>query len=449
MERVDAVIVGSGQGGVPLAVDLARDGKSVVLFERGRLGGTCINYGCTPSKAFLAACHTGARARLAGPLGVRADISIDFPAVMKRVRSIRDSFGSQIRRRLDDARVRVVEAEASFVGERTVAGGGVVVAAELVVIDTGTTASAPPMKGLAGAGYMTNETFFDQERLPASMAVLGGGYIGLELGQGMARAGCEVHVIDPNARVLGREEDDASAALETALAQDGVRMHLGRTAREVSRDGSGFTVLLDDGSTVKAAALLVAAGRVPNTAALHAQAGGVRLDGRGYVIVDETLRTTAEGTYAIGDVAGQPAFTHVSWEDYRRLKAILAGQRRTRNDRVLAYSTFTEPQVARVGVTLDEARKAGLNAKAVTIPIDKIARAVEWGQSNGFYRLVIDADSDKIIGATMVGYETAELVHVVLAHMEAGSTWQVLDRSVHVHPTYAEGLPTLARMFEA
>jgi len=163
-------------------------------------------------------------------------------------------------------------------------------------------------------------------------------------------------------------------------------------------------------------------------------------------VTDRQLRTTAAGVYAIGDVAGQPAFTHVSWEDYRRLKDITAGGARTRDDRVLAYTTFTEPQVARVGLTLDQALAKGFDARCVTYEASWIARAIEWGQTSGFYRLVVDKKTDKILGATMVGYETGELIHVILAHMEAGSTWHVLDRSVHIHPTYAEALPSLARM---
>jgi len=233
--------------------------------------------------------------------------------------------------------------------------------------------------------------------------------------------------------------------LTGGLEADGMRLHLGRKAVEIQYRWA-YDVRLDDGTTVRADAMLVATGRRPNTAALACAASGIDLDDRGYVKVDDRLATSCPGVYAIGDVAGQPAFTHVSWEDYRRLKAILAGESRTRNDRTLAYSTFTEPQVARVGMTLDEARKKGLNARAVTMPITRIARAIEWGQEYGFYRLVVDDASAKILGATMVGYETAELVHVILAHIEAGSTWHVLDRSVHIHPTYAEGLPNLARM---
>jgi dihydrolipoamide dehydrogenase len=445
-QAVDAIVIGSGQGGVPFAAGLAEEGKRVVLFERGRLGGSCVNYGCTPSKAFLAAAHSAGRARRAEKLCVRMQVSVDFAAVMDRTRSIRDEFMRFTARRLERAGVQVVHAQATFVGERTVAGGEQTVSAPLIVIDTGTTAAIPPIDGLAATPYLTNESFFEQTTLPRRMLVLGGGYIGLELGQGMARAGSEVHIIDHNTRVLAHEEAEASAALETSLTEDGVRLHLGCSATKVGHDGGHFALTLDDGALLEGDALLVALGRRPNSDALNAPAGGVELDARGMIKTDRQLRTTAAGIYAIGDVAGQPAFTHVSWEDHRRLRDIIAGGSRTRDDRVLAYTTFTEPQIARVGMTLADAQRQGLSARAVTLPLDSVARAIEWGETNGFYRLVVDQSSDRILGATLVGYEAGELVHVILAHMEAGSTWHILDRSVHIHPTYAEGLPTLARL---
>ncbi|HEY7992588.1 MAG TPA: FAD-dependent oxidoreductase [Candidatus Eremiobacteraceae bacterium] len=445
MERVDVIVIGSGQGGVPFAVDRAKRGERVVLFDRGRLGGSCVNYGCTPSKAFLAAAHTAARARHGEALGVRGDVSVDFGATMDRVRAIRDEFMNGVEKRVASAGIRVVRAEASFSGERIVTAGGERFEAPLILIDTGTSPLVPLVPGLAGTPYMTNLDFFDQRALPKRLLVMGGGYIGLELGQGMARCGTEVHVVDSNARVLAREEPDASEALAQGLLADGMSLHLGRQAVAIRYDGA-FEMELDDGSTLQADALLVAVGRRPNTEALASQKSGIALDKRSNIGIDARFATSCSGVYAIGDVAGQPAFTHVSWEDHRRLEDILAGGIRTRDDRVLAYSTYTEPQVARVGMTADEARKTGRDVRAVTLPIGDVARAVEWGQSVGFFRLVVDKQSEKILGATMVGYETAELIHVILAHMEAGSTWRVLERSVHVHPTYAEGLPSLARL---
>lgn len=446
MERVDVIVIGSGQGGVPFAVDRADGGDHVVLFERGQLGGSCVNYGCTPSKAFLAGAHTAGRARHGRDLGVRGDVGVDFPALMERVRSVRDEWKDGVEKKVAKAKIEVVRAEASFAAERTVTGGGKTFEAPLVLIDTGTSALVPNVPGLAGTPFMTNFNFFDQRVLPQRLVVLGGGYIGLELGQGMARCGSEVHVVDSNPRVLDHEEEDASAALTRGLEADGITLHLSRKAVEVSHAAGEFSVRLDDGTELRSDSLLVATGRRPNTQALDAKRSNVELDKRGYIAIDERFSTSCSGVYAIGDVAGQPAFTHVSWEDHRRLEDILAGGSRTRDDRVLAYSTFTEPQVARVGTTIGEAKKKGLDAKAVTLQLSEVARAVEWGQENGFYRLVVEAGTDKILGATFVGYESAELIHVILAHMEAGSTWRVLERSVHIHPTYAEGLPTLARL---
>lgn len=444
-QSVDAIVIGSGQGGVPFAVDLANQGKKVVLFERGRLGGSCVNYGCTPSKAFLAAAHNAGRARRASVLGIHAQVTVDFPAVMERVRSVRDEWTAGIGEKLDKAGVTVVHAQASFAGERTVEGGGQSFVAPLVVIDTGTTALVPPVSGLAGTPFLTNENFFELRHLPKRFLVTGGGYIGLELGQGMARLGSEVHIIDRNMRVLAHEEDGASAALESSLLMDGVALCLSVNVKQVEYAGGVFALTLDDGRRLEGDALLVAVGRKPNSDALNCAAGGVELDKRGMVVVDQQLRTTAQGIYAIGDVAGQPAFTHVSWEDYRRLKDIVNGGTRTRDDRVLGYTTFTEPHVARVGLTNDQALAKGYDTRMVTIDMEWVARAVEWAETIGFYRLVVDKATDKILGATLVGYEAGEIVHVILAHMEAGSTWHVLDRSVHIHPTYAEGLPTLAR----
>jgi pyruvate/2-oxoglutarate dehydrogenase complex dihydrolipoamide dehydrogenase (E3) component len=446
VDQADVIVVGSGQGGVPLAIDLAKEGKRVVLFERGRLGGSCINYGCTPSKAFLAAAHGAGRARLASKLGVNAEVTVDFGAVMSRVRRIRDEFRAGVEKRLRDGGVRIVHAQASFAGTRTLTGGETTVTAPLVIINTGTTALVPDVPGLAGTPYLTNANIFDLTEMPERLLVLGGGYIGLELGQGMARCGASVEIIDGNPRVLSREEPDASAELQKGIIQDGLLLHLGRRSARVAYNSRTFSVTLDNGDVVSGDALLVAIGRMPNTEGLRCAAGGVALDGRTFIAIDARFRTSAEGVYAIGDVAGQPAFTHVSWEDYRRLKAILRGEERTRDDRVLAYSTFTEPQVARAGMTLAEAKKHGLRARAVTLPMSSIARAVEWGHDLGFYRMVVDDDTEKILGATFVGYEAGELIHVIVAHMEAGSSWRVLDRSVHIHPTYGEGLTSLARL---
>ncbi len=446
METADVIIIGSGQGGVPLAKDFANEGRQVVVFERDALGGSCVNYGCTPSKAFLAAAHAAGRARQAKDLGVHAEIQVDFPAVMERVRRIRDSFNQGTQRRLHDAGVKVVCAEASFTGERTVTGGDVTVQAPLVVINTGTSSLILDIPGLAGTPYLTNRNFFDLKELPPRLLVIGAGYIGLELGQGLARLGSETHMIVRGDRVLNHEEPDVSEVLAEALRRDGIQLHFNANTEKVTHPDGIFTLELDSGQKLQGEALLVVIGRQPNTKALNAAATGVDLDEKGFVNIDDQFHTTCEGVYAIGDAAKQPAFTHVSWEDYRRLKAILCGENRSRSDRVLGYAVYTEPQVGRVGMTIEQAEKKGINARCVTLPMAHIARGIEWGHDLGFYRLVVDSDSDKILGATLVGYETAELVHVFLDLMEAQAPWQLLEQSVHIHPTYGEALPSLARL---
>ncbi|MDZ8080051.1 MAG: FAD-dependent oxidoreductase [Nostoc sp. DcaGUA01] len=446
METADVIVIGSGQGGIPLAADFANEGRKVVLFERDALGGSCINYGCTPSKAFLAAAHAAGRSRQAKKLGIHTEVEVDFPAVMERVRGIRSSFNQGIRQRLETAGVKVICAEAAFVGERTVKGGDVTLEAPLVIINTGTSSLIPDIPGLAGTPYLTNRNFFDLNTLPARLLVIGGGYIGLELGQGLARLGSQTHLIVRGDRVLGQEEADVSEVLAEALKQDGIGLHFGVNVNHVAHENNVFRLTLSNGEQLQGEALLVAIGRKPNTSALNTAASGIELDDRGFVKIDDQFHTTCSGVYAIGDVAKQPAFTHVSWEDYRRLKAILCGENRTRNDRVLGYAVYTEPQVGRVGMTLEQAQKQGINARAVTLHMSQIARAIEWGHDLGFYRMAINSDTDKILGATLVGYETAELVHVFLSLMEAEATWQLLERSVHIHPTYGEALPSLARL---
>ncbi|MGV0105452.1 FAD-dependent oxidoreductase [Nostoc sp. DSM 114160] len=246
--------------------------------------------------------------------------------------------------------------------------------------------------------------------------------------------------------MLGQEESDVSEVLAEALKQDGIGLHFGVNVNHVAHENNLFRLTLSSGEQLQGEALLVAIGRKPNTSALNTAASGIELDDRGFIKIDNQFHTTCSGVYAIGDAAKQPAFTHVSWEDYRRLKAILCGENRTRSDRVLGYAVYTEPQVGRVGMTLEQAQKQGINARAVTLSMSQIARAIEWGHDLGFYRMAIDSDTDKILGATLVGYETAELVHVFLSLIEAGATWQLLERSVHIHPTYGEALPSLARL---
>jgi dihydrolipoamide dehydrogenase len=449
VDDVDLIVIGSGQGGVPLAVAYGKAGKRVVLFERGELGGTCVNYGCTPSKAFLASAHAAGRARLAAPLGIHADVRVDQRAVLNRVRSVRGEWNAGIAPKLENAGVEIAHASAAFTGERTVRGGDREVRGTAVVIDTGADPGIPPIAGIGDVPYLTNTTFFDLETLPERLLVVGGGYIGLELGQGSQRLGSAVTIVHPADRLMDREEADASDALRTSLERDGVTLKLNVQAKAVSHDGRTFRLTLSSGEVLEGDGLLVATGRTPNTADLALERTGASVRKGGFVDVNEYLETACPGVYALGDVAGQPAFTHVSWEDYRRIQSTLAGKPRRRDDRVLSYSTFTEPQLARTGLTLAEAQAAGFDAEAKTLPLEHVARAAEWDLELGFFRLVVDKANGKILGATFVGYEAGELVQIVGFGIELGATWRQLDDFVAIHPTFAEGLPSLARSFES
>ena len=447
MARYDLAVIGSGQGGVPLAIDAASQGRSVVLFERGAFGGTCVNVGCTPSKAFLASAHSAGRARRTAEIGVHCEVRVDAPAVLRRVRRIVGEWREGVEQKLARSAVHVVRAEASFDAPHVLRAGDDTYEADVVVIDTGTSAAIPDLPGLAGTPYLTNANFFLQDALPKHLIVLGSGYIGLELGQGAARLGSDVTVVTPDDRLVAREELDTCAVLTRALARDGISVLLERRAVAVAHDDGSFEVTLDDKTVLAGDGLLIAIGRRPTIPAGTVERAGIALDARGFVQCDEHLQTSVPHHYALGDVAGQPQFTHVSWEDFRRLRSIIAGDRsRTRSDRVLGYAMYTEPQVGRVGMTREEAQKAGIPCRDVTVQLADVARGIEWNLEDGFFRLVVHAQTDAILGATFVGYEAGELIHVILAHMEAGSTWRTIERSVHIHPTFAEGIPSLARL---
>lgn len=444
MEKVDVVVIGSGQGGVPLAEALARDGRQVVMFERSAWGGSCVNYGCIPSKNLLAAAHAAAAARNASRFGIHTQVEVDFAAVMQRVRKSIKPQG--IRKRLEKAEVRLLHAEASFLDAHTVQGGVTVVEAPLIIINTGKSPLLPELPGLVDTPYLTYLNFWELTSLPSRLLIIGGGYIGLELGQAMQRLGSEVTIIERGKRPIEEEEESVSQVLREALEADGVRFYCGTTAERVGYADGQFNVgVTGQGQPLVGESLLLALGTRPNVEALALNKAGIEQDDKGHIKVDKQFQTTAEGVYAIGDVTGQPAFTHVSWEDYRRLYAILKGEERQQGDRTLGYAFFTEPQVGRVGLTVAQAREKGFQAREVTLPMKRVGRAKISGDSFGFYRMVIDEKTDCILGATLVGRQAAELVHVILALMEAGATWQTLEQAQPIHPTYAESLPTLAR----
>ena len=446
VERADLLVIGTGQGGVPLAADFAAEGKRVVVFEREDLGGSCVNWGCTPSKAFLGAAHAAGRARLGTSLGINCTVEVRFDKVMERVREVRDRWNSGVADKLSDAGVEIVRGEASFRKDGTVEANGQAYGAPVTVIDTGSRPTVPPIDGLADGPYLTDHDIWDIDSLPRRLAIIGGGYVGLELGQAFARLGSKVTILEQAERILATEASDVADVLRESLERDGVTIMEKAIVDSAAHDGDKW--LLQVGSEkYEADALLVAAGRTPNTDALNVDGTGIELDDDGFVKIDHHFKAT-RGVYAIGEAAGQPAFTHVAWEDYRRLKTILEEGVRRRDDRILGYAVFTDPQVGRAGLSKQQAEGRGYPVGIAEMALSDMARAVEWGHSLGFYRLVFNIESGRLLGAELVGHEAAEIVHVLLDLIEQGGTAEQLGSWQHIHPTYAENLPTLARQIK-
>lgn len=452
--QVDCIIIGSGQGGTALASSLAGQGRHVTLFERHRLGGSCVNYGCTPSKAMLAPAHAIGQARWAQTLGVAMSARPDFARIMQRVRAVRDQWREGVNSIRDVEHLEVIMTEARFDDAGTVRGGDEVRTAERIVINTGTSPNIPPIDGLVGAPYLTNETIFELTELPKRTCVLGGGYIGLELGQALARFGSSVTIVDHHDRIMSKETRHVSHTLQKALRDDGIAFRFGARMSSVSHDGKRFTIGFDDdGESLEADALLVAAGRHPNTAALNLDAAGIETDDQGFVRINDVYETTADGVYAIGDCAGQPAFTHVSSEDGRRLQAIWdpggSDPQRTRHDRVLAYAMFTDPSLGRVGMDEQQAASAGHDPAVHRTPLADTARGREWNLTCGYFEIVADKSTGRLLGATFIGQDASEMVQLFLPLVQQKMTVEAVAESVFVHPTFGESIMMLARKFNS
>jgi len=443
--RADVVVIGAGQGGVPLAAWLAGAGRRVVLVERGELGGTCVNTGCTPTKTLIASAQAAHVARTAGRLGIHAgEVRVDFAAVMRRKDEVVGQWRHGVEKRLRESGVEVVRGHARLAGGGRVEVDGETYDAGAIVVDVGLRPAVPPVRGLDSVPYLTNATALALAELPRRLLVLGGGYIGCELGQAFRRFGAEVALVDPGRHLMGREDDDVSEALEEAFRGEGIEIHLGSRAVEAAKTEDGVRLTLDDGRTLEGSHLLVAAGRAPNTDGLGCGAAGIDLDGHGFIPVDDAYRTSAEGVYAIGDCTGGPQFTHTSWDDGRILFGVLTGAREGgRDGRIVPYTAFTDPQVARVGISEREAREAGIRYELATMPFGHVARAIETDERAGVMKMLIDPATERILGAAFVGAQAGELIHVPAALMRAGASVRALVDGQMVHPTFAEGLQTL------
>lgn len=440
----DVLIVGAGQTGAPLAARLAATGRRVLLLERQFVGGTCVNYGCTPTKTLVASARAAHVARTGERLGVcAAPVTVDFDAVMARKNRLVLQWRSSVQRSLERAgsALTVIEGHARFAGERTVQVNGEMHTADVVVVNTGARAAEPPIAGLSDVPWLDNARIMELDRLPDHLIVVGGGFIGCEFAQMFRRFGAEVTVIEPGVHLLGQEDEPVSEALEEVFRAEGIRLLLDERVTGVQADGSSIHLSLASGARLTGTHVLVATGRTPNTDDLGCDRAGIELDERGFVTVDDDYRTSADAVYATGDVTGGPQFTHTAWDDHRLLFDIIAGRSvRGRSSRIIPHVTYTDPQVAGVGMTEREAVDRGLAYELASLPFGNIARAIETDETAGIVRILIAPSTERILGASIIGAEAGELIHIVQALMQAGASARALVDGQVAHPAFAEGL---------
>lgn len=450
----NAVIIGSGQGGGPLASALAEAGRRTALIERAHVGGTCINEGCTPTKTMIASARVAYLARRAGDYGVQTGpVSVDLASVRQRTRAIVTSFRSSSEKRIEETpNLDLLRGEARLTGPKSLIvdldGERIEVTAELIVIDVGTRPAPPPLPGLAQVAFLDSTSIMELDQIPDYLLILGGGYVGLEFAQMFRRFGSKVTVIQRGKRLLGREDDDVADAVADILREDGIKVLLETEARSVREEHDGairLTVADRDGErTLDGSHLLVAVGRAPNTENLGLDQVGVETDDRGFIRVDERLATTVPGVYALGDVTGGPGFTHISYDDFRILRAnLLEGGHATTKDRLVPYTVFIDPQLGRVGMTEAAARAAGFDVRVATLPVSSIARAQEVDECRGFLKTVVDTGSEQILGFAALSLEGGELMAVVQMAMMGKLPYTALRDGIFAHPTLAESLNTL------
>lgn len=453
-EQYDAVVIGAGQGGVPLARAFAEAGKRTALIERAQVGGTCVNVGCTPTKTMVASARVAYLTRRAEDYGVRAgDVAVDLARVVERKDALVRSFREGSEGKLEKAGVDLVRGDARFsapglIDVRLPVGDTRQLAADIIVLDVGARPSAPPVPGLDTVDWLDSSSIMELRDVPRHLLVVGGGYIGLEFAQMFRRFGSEVTVVELGPHLLGREDADVAEAVAEVLEEDGVEVLLSTKALGVEKDEGGgvrLQVQTSDGeATLTGSHLLVAAGRVPNTDGLGLDAAGVETDDDGFIEVNDRLETSAAGIYAIGDATGAPQFTHISYDDYRVLRAnLLEGGRATATGRLVAYTVYLDPQLGRVGLTESEAREAGRDVRVAKLPMAYVARAIETDETRGFIKAVVDAANDHIVGCAVFGVEGGELMSTIQVAMMGEMPYTTLRDGIFAHPTFAEALNNL------
>ncbi len=448
-DRYDAVVIGAGQAGVPLAVALAKAGRRTAIIERAHVGGTCVNEGCTPTKTMVASARTAYVARRAHEYGVgTGDVSVDLNAVVDRKQTVVDAFRSGGERRLAAAGVELIREDGSFVGPNVLRVGSRTISMALSVIDVGARPSRPDIPGLADVGTLDSTSIMELRTLPRHLIVLGGGYVGVEFAQMFRRFGSQVTIIHRGKQLLRDEDPDVTDALAAILRDEGVAITLVATiVRIEARAGNAIaaTVRTAGGNeTIVGSHLLVATGRTPNTETLGLDAAGVARTAGGYIRVNDRLETTAPGIYATGDVNGEPAFTHISYDDYRILQSnLLHGGSASRAGRLVPYVAFTDPQLGRIGLTETEARASGRAVGIARLPMSAVARAIETGETRGMIKVVVDAATRRILGAAVLGIEGGEIMGALEIAMMGDVPYPRLRDGIFAHPTLMESLNNL------
>ncbi|WP_029045896.1 FAD-containing oxidoreductase [Cupriavidus sp. amp6] len=446
----DAIIIGTGQAGPALAARLSGAGMKVAVIERAHFGGTCVNTGCIPTKTLIASAYAAHLARRASDYGVTigGPVAVDMRQVKARKDEIRGRSASGVEQWMRGLANGVVyQGHARFESAHGVRVNGELLQADRIFINVGGRALVPPMPGLDTVAYLTNSGMMDVDYLPEHLVVIGGSYIGLEFAQMYRRFGARVTVVEKGQRLIQREDEDVSEAVREILEREGVEIRLDANCLTARRAAEGVSVGLDcaTGSRdVHGSHLLLAVGRVPNTEDLGLDKAGVETDERGYIKVDEQLRTSVPGIWALGDCNGRGAFTHTSYHDHEIVAAnLLDNDPRTVADRITAYALFTDPPLGRAGMTETQARQTGRKVLVGRRPMSRVGRAVEKGESQGFMKVVVDAETRLILGAAILGLNGDEVIHSLLDVMYAGAPYTTISRAMHIHPTVSELVPTM------
>jgi pyruvate/2-oxoglutarate dehydrogenase complex dihydrolipoamide dehydrogenase (E3) component len=449
-EKYDAIVIGTGQSGPSLAVRLAKAGRKTAIVERKLFGGTCVNVGCIPTKTLIASARAAHVARRSAEFGVvvGGDITVDMARVKARKDAVVRQSNEGVTRWLRNApNLTVLEGHARLESPRTVRVNERLLEAGEIFLNVGGRASVPDMPGVTEVSCLTNSSIMEINVLPEHLVIIGGSYIGLEFAQMYRRFGSRVTVVEMGPRLIAREDEEVSAAIQKILEGEGVEIRLNARCITLAKRGNGVAAGLScEGGPpqVTGSHLLLAVGRVPNTDDLGLEKAGVRTDARGYIVVDDELRTNVPGIWALGDANGRGAFTHTSYNDYEIVAAnLLDGGRRRVTDRIPAYALYIDPPLGRAGMTEREAKTSGREVLIGRMMMSRVGRARERGETQGFMKILVDAQTRLILGAALLGIEADEAIHSILDVMYAGAPYTVIQNAVHIHPTVTELIPTL------